>query len=176
VGRTHGVGVGSLVTRTALPFTAILVLDASPLDMALLSVMDLVAGWLRLELLYVIALVAGALDTIFEVAQGAYVPTLVAPGALVAANAHLSASASSAEMAAFAAGGWLVQWLGPPVLGRAHAAKRVLDTVAMLAGALAGGVLGDALGLRWALAVAGLVPLGTALGCARTMARRTAGN
>jgi len=391
----HTVSVfGSLVTRTALPFTAILVLGASPLDMGLLSVMDLVAGfatsvlaapwvdrvrrrplmlaadvaraavlasiplaavqgWLRLELLYVIALVAGALDTIFEVAQGAYVPTLVAPGALVAANSRLSASASSAEVAAFAAGGWLVQWLGPPraiaidavtfllsaacltrisrceplpavprepartyrdalegtrvlaadpvlrstsvadaaaafgfrtfsavfllfctrdlglapgilglifatggmaslggavvaapagralgparavvagvgvlgialllvplareaallsvallvaqqllgdgaatvasvhevslrqsrvppeVLGRAHAAKRVLDTAAMLAGALAGGVLGEALGLRWALAVAGLVPLGTALGCARTTARRTAGD
>jgi hypothetical protein len=42
----HTVSVfGSLVTRTALPFTAILVLRASPLDMALLSVMDLVAGF-----------------------------------------------------------------------------------------------------------------------------------
>jgi hypothetical protein len=52
----------------------------------------------------------------------------------------------------------------------------VLDTGAMLAGALAGGVLGEALGLRWALAVAGLVPLGTALGCARTTARRSTGD
>src|SRR5262249_50371371 len=93
---------GSLVDRTALPVTAIIVLDASPLDMALLSVADLAAslvtsvlvapwvdrvrrlglmlgadlgravalglvplaavqGWLRLDLLYAIALVAGAL-------------------------------------------------------------------------------------------------------------------
>jgi hypothetical protein len=42
----HTVSVfGSLVTRTALPFTAILVLDASPLAMAFLSVTDLVAGF-----------------------------------------------------------------------------------------------------------------------------------
>src|SRR5262245_48301512 len=36
---------GSLVTRTALPFTAILVLAASPVDMALLSVTHLAAGF-----------------------------------------------------------------------------------------------------------------------------------
>lgn len=386
----HTVSVfGSLVTRTALPFTAILVLDASPLDMALLSVMDLVAsfatsvlaapwldrvrrrplmlaadlgragvlgliplaavgGWLRLEMLYAVALVTGALDTIFAVAQDAYLPALVAGDALVSANARLSASASGAEVLAFATGGWLVQWLGPPhaiaidaltfllsaaclagiatpepppssapetagrrheafagvaviardpvlravsladaatafafrvfsavfllfvtrelglapgvlglifatgglaslggalvaapigrvlgsaravalgigvfgaalllvplardaavvgmgllvaqqllgdgaatvasvhevtlrqtrvapaVRGRANAAKRLLDTIAMLAGALAGGAIGEALGLRWALALAGIVPLGAALGFGCTMAR-----
>ena len=44
---------GSLVTRTALPFTAILVLDASPIDVALLRIADLVPG-------FVVGLVAGA--------------------------------------------------------------------------------------------------------------------
>jgi Na+/melibiose symporter-like transporter len=165
---------GSLVTRTALPFTAILVLDASPLDMAFLSVTDLVAGfaagvlaapwldrvrrrplllaadlgraavlglipvaaaggWLRLEMLYAVALVTGALDTIFAVAQDAYVPALVAGEALVSANARLSASASGAEMLAFATGGWLVQWLGPP-----HAIAIDAATFLLSAACLAG--------------------------------------
>jgi predicted MFS family arabinose efflux permease len=151
----HTVSVfGSLVTRTALPFTAILALDASPIDMALLSVADLMAGlvtslaiapWLdrlrrrplmlaadlgrvlalgsvplaaalgllRLELLYAVAVVAGVLDALFELAQTAYVPALVRREALVAANSRLSGSASVAEVAAFGLGGWLVQWLGP---------------------------------------------------------------
>jgi hypothetical protein len=152
----HTVSIfGSLVTRTALPFTAILALDASPIDMALLSVTDLAAGmttsfavapWvdrlrrrplmlaadlgravalgtlpvaaalglLRLELLYAVAVVAGVLDALFELTQAAYLPTLVRPEALLAANARLSGGASAAEVAAFALGGWLVQWLGPP--------------------------------------------------------------
>jgi len=45
------------------------------------------------------------------------------------------------------------------LLGRANAAKRLLDTAAMGAGALAAGVLGQVGDLRWALALAGAVPL-----------------
>src|SRR5688572_2211872 len=37
---------GSLVTRTALPFTAILVLDATPFQIGLLAVAELVPGFL----------------------------------------------------------------------------------------------------------------------------------
>ena len=44
---------GSLVTRTALPFTAILLLDASPADIGVLRVAELLPG-------FVIGLVAGA--------------------------------------------------------------------------------------------------------------------
>ena len=152
----HTVSVfGSLLTRTALPFAAILTLGASPLDMALLTITDLgasvatsfvvapwvdrlrrrrlmlaadvgraavlatvplaaVTGLLRLELLYAVVFVAGSLDTLFELTQAAYVPTLVPRDRLVAANARLSGSASAAEIAAFGVGGWLVQWLGAP--------------------------------------------------------------
>src|SRR5262249_3754470 len=84
-----------------------------------------VGGWLRLEMVYAVALVTGVLDTIFAVAQDAYLPALVAGDALVSANARLSASAAGAEMLAFATGGWLVQWLGPP-----HAIA--IDAVAFL--------------------------------------------
>jgi len=61
--------------------------------------------------------------------------------------------------------------VAPAVRGRANAAKRLLDTIAMLAGALAGGAVGEALGLRWALGLAGIVPLGAALGLGCTTAR-----
>ncbi len=60
------------------------------------------------------------------------------------------------------------------VLGRANAAKRLLDTAAMLAGALVGGAIGEAFGLRAALVLAGGVPLLAALGLARATARRPA--
>src|SRR5262245_18767814 len=150
----HTVSVfGSLLTRTALPFAAILTLGATPLDMALLTITDLAAsvatslvaapwvdrlrrrplmlaadlgraavlaavplaatmGLLRLELLYAVAFVAGSLDTVFELTQAAYIPTLVPGDRLLAANARLSGSASAAEIVAFGVGGWLVQWLG----------------------------------------------------------------
>src|SRR5215213_8530424 len=44
---------GSLVTRTALPFTAILLLDASPSDIGVLRIAELLPG-------FVLGLVAGA--------------------------------------------------------------------------------------------------------------------
>src|SRR5262249_60990890 len=62
--------------------------------------------------------------------------------------------------------------VAPALLGRVNAAKRLLDTIAMLAGALAGGLVGEALGLRWALALAGAVPLAAAFHFARATARR----
>src|SRR5215216_6036211 len=100
---------GSLVTRTALPFTAILLLDASPSAISVLRVAELLPGflfglvagawvdrlsrkpilittdlsrallvaviplaaflgWLRLELLYVIAALVSVLSVFFDVA------------------------------------------------------------------------------------------------------------
>jgi hypothetical protein len=59
------------------------------------------------------------------------------------------------------------------LLGRATAAKRLLDTGAMGAGALAAGVIGQG-DLRWALAVAGVVPLLAGVAIARLGAGRPA--
>ncbi|MBI5949350.1 MAG: MFS transporter [Chloroflexi bacterium] len=142
-----GTGLG------ALPFTAILVLDAGPLEMALVTaaslapalVFGLAAGvwvdrlrrrpiliaadlgrgamlagvvlawWLdalRIEHLYAVALVNGALATFFDVAAQAYIPALVAKDDLVEANSKLSASASAAELGSFSLGGVIVQVAG----------------------------------------------------------------
>jgi MFS family permease len=166
---------GTLVTRTALPFTALFVLHAGPLDVALLAAADLVAGvvfglvagaWvdrlprrrvmivadlgraallasvpamaalgvLRLEALYGVAFLTGALTVWFDVAYHAHLPFLVPPRDLVEANSRLAASASVAEVGAFGIGGWLVQWLSAP-------RALIVDAVSFLVSAAAIGAI-----------------------------------
>jgi len=147
---------GSLVTRTALPFAAVLMLNATPFQMALLSAADLVAGllvgliagvWLdrmrrrpvmiatdlgravllvtipvaaalgvlRIEQLYAVEFLAGAMTMVFVVAYQAYLPTLVRREELVRANSVLTASSAVSEVVAFGSTGWLVQILTAPM-------------------------------------------------------------
>lgn len=135
----------------ALQFTAVLVLDATPFQMALLAasavapglVVGLAAGaWidrlqrrpiliaadlgraallgsvpaayaldmLTIEHLYIVSLLSGVLTFLFNVAYGAYLPSLVRREELIEANSKLSASASAVEIGAFSLGGWVVQW------------------------------------------------------------------
>ena len=109
---------GSLVTRTALPFAAILVLGAGPLEVAAIRACEIVGGlvvglvagawvdrllrrpvmiaadlgqaivlgsipiaaigsWLTMPQLVVVALLASALSTFHDVADNAYLPTVV---------------------------------------------------------------------------------------------------
>ncbi|MEN8182939.1 MAG: MFS transporter [Myxococcota bacterium] len=147
---------GSMIRRIALPFVAILVLDATPKDIAILAaasmlpgfVLGLLAsaridrlrkrpiliasdllrallmltvplaawqGWLRMEHLYVVSLLAGFLSFLFDVAHTSYLPTLVERRELVAANSRLKAAEAVTEAGAFASGGWLVQILSAPL-------------------------------------------------------------
>jgi MFS family permease len=135
----------------ALQFTAVLVLDATPFQMALLAASAVAPGlvvglaaraWidrlrrrpiliatdlgraallgsvpaayfldvLTIEHLYVVALLSGLLTFLFNVAYGAYLPSLVRRDELIDANSKLSTSASAVEIGAFSLGGWLVQW------------------------------------------------------------------
>lgn len=154
IGQTVSV-FGSLITRTALPFTAVLFLKATPLQMACLTAVDLIAGfvvglvagiwvdrlrrrpiliftdiarallvilvplaawlgWLRMELLYLIAVLSGALTTLFDVAYTSYLPSLIRKDQLLEGNGKLTATASAAEFFAFGVSGWLVQLLSGP--------------------------------------------------------------
>lgn len=147
---------GSLITRTALPFAAILTLHASPIELGLLTAADvapgilagLIAGaWidrlrrrplmiasdlgralllasiplayllgvLHITQLYLVALLAGTLTTVFEVAYLAYLPSVVGRQQLLEGNSRLAASASVAESASFGLGGWLVQLFSAPL-------------------------------------------------------------
>lgn len=146
---------GSLVTRMALPFVAIITLSANSVDVALVRSMDLLAGlifgliagawvdrlrrrpvmiwsdlgravllasiplaaiggWLSLPQLLAVAFLAAVLTTFFDVADRAYLPTIVARPDLMRANGALAASASVSEFAAFGSAGFLVQiFTGP---------------------------------------------------------------
>ena len=74
---------------------------------AVLDVLDLAQ-------LYGIAFSVGILSVLFEVADKAYLPEIVAQSDLVEANGKLAGGAAVAEASAFAGGGWLVQWLTAP--------------------------------------------------------------
>ena len=147
---------GSLITRTALPWAAILVLDAGAMDVAALRGVEQVAAlivglfvgaWvdrlyrrpimigadigravllasipvafvahaLGMTQLVVVAFLAAILSTIFDVAERAYLPTVVSGPQLVGANSALTASGSVAEFSSFGIGGFLINVLTAPI-------------------------------------------------------------
>ncbi len=147
---------GSLITRTALPFAAILILDAGAGEIAAIRSAELIAGlilglfagawvdrllrrpiliWADLgravllgsipvtavlgllgmpQLLFV-SFGAAAFSTFFDVADNAYLPTVVPREKLVAANSALTATGSVAEFSAFGIGGFLVEVFTAPI-------------------------------------------------------------
>src|SRR5579871_476043 len=147
---------GSVVSMTALSFTAILYLKATPFQLSLLMVANqmprflvgMVAGvWvdrlrrrpimigadlgraallltipaaallhhLRIEHLYLVTFLTGLLTICFDVADRAYLPTLISREELIEGNSKLTAGAAVAGFGAFSLAGWLVQWLTGPI-------------------------------------------------------------
>lgn len=147
---------GSLITRTALPFAAILVLNAGPLEISALRSAELIAGlvvglvagawvdrlrrrpiliWadlgravllgsiplafvfnvLGLPQLIFVAFAAAILSTFYDVADNAYLPTVVSRRKLIAANSALTATGSVAEVSAFGIGGFLIELFTAPI-------------------------------------------------------------
>ena len=147
---------GTVITRTALPFAAILTLGAGPIEVSILRSLELIAGlvfglvagaWvdrlrrrpimivadvgraillgsiplaavagvLGLGQLFAVAFLAAILSIFFDVADRSFLPTVVAPERLVAANSSLTATVSIAEFAGFGIGGFLVQILTAPI-------------------------------------------------------------
>lgn len=72
-------------------------------------------GLLRIEQLYVVAAVVGALSVFSTVANQAFLPAVVAREQLVEGNSKLGASDSLAEIGGPPLGGFLVQWLTAPI-------------------------------------------------------------
>jgi Na+/melibiose symporter-like transporter len=83
---------------------------------ALLSAIPLaaLAGGLRIELLYAVALLVGVLSLFFDVASFSFLPTVVARERLVEGNSRLWLSSSTASVVGPAAAGWLVEALTAP--------------------------------------------------------------
>lgn len=94
------------------------VLIATDLGRAvLLSTVPLASalGVLRIELLYVVTLLAGTLTMLFGVAHMSFVPSLVERERLVEGNSKLEATTSAAQVAGPGLGGVLVGLLGAPL-------------------------------------------------------------
>jgi MFS family permease len=161
---------GSNITREGLPYAAILVLGATPVEMGLLVaaralpilLVGLIAGvWvdrlrrrpvmivtdvgravligsipvaalfglLSMVQLYVVTLLAGLLTVFFDVANQAYLPSLVEREHVLEANSKLGASASIAEIGGPPLTGLLVQVISAPF-------AIALDAVSFLVSAL----------------------------------------
>jgi MFS family permease len=88
-------------------------------------------GVLRVEALYAVAFLAGALRLLFDVAAGAYLPGLVGPARLVDASARLSLSDSAAQLAGPGLAGGLVQLAGAPAALVADAASFAVSAAAV---------------------------------------------
>lgn len=98
---------------------------------ALLAMIPLAAaaGWLRMDTLYPVALIAGTLDVLFHLSYSAYLPGLVGTARLVQGNSSLQASASVAEIAGPGLAGVLIGWLGAPGALLLDAASYVLSAL-----------------------------------------------
>ncbi|MEA2511101.1 MAG: hypothetical protein QOJ59_588 [Thermomicrobiales bacterium] len=84
---------------------------------------------LRMELLYVVAFVAGTLTVFFDVSYMSYIPTLVGREDLIEANGKLEASSSIAQVTGPGLGGLLVALVTAPF-------AMLVDAVSFLASAL----------------------------------------
>ncbi len=162
--------VGSEITVLALPLMAVLMLDATPVQMGVLAaagtapflLCSLLAGvwvdrrrrrpvligadlaraglllsipfaaWkgvLGMEQLYVVTFVVGVFSVFFEVADYAYVPSLVGRESVVEANSKLQISYSAAEAGGPGVAGLLVQFISAP-------GAIVIDAVSFLVSAI----------------------------------------
>lgn len=86
-----------------------------------------VLGVLSLSQLYLVALIGGSLNVLFEIASGAYVPSVVPRTQLVEANAKLQAAIVAAQAAGPSIGGTLVTLLSAPMAIVADAASFVIS-------------------------------------------------
>ncbi|MEU0325849.1 MFS transporter [Streptomyces sp. NPDC006237] len=86
---------------------------------------EVVLGGARPVPLVLLALVTGVADAVFHTAAGSYLPNLAGGRDLMRANGYVEGSDAAATLAGPAAGGWLLQWLGPMVAFTANAASFV---------------------------------------------------
>ena len=73
------------------------------------------AGVLRIEILYLVTLSAGALTVVFDVAHLAFIPSLIGRDRLIEANSRIESTWSAAQVAGPGFGGVLIGAVGAPV-------------------------------------------------------------
>src|ERR1700716_1208334 len=91
-----------------------------------------VAGALRIEQLYLVAILTGALTVFFDVADQSYLPVLVSREHLVEGNSKLEMSRSVAQIAGPGVAGALVQLITAPLAVAVDAASFVASVIFLL--------------------------------------------
>src|SRR5689334_2338592 len=89
------------------------------------------AGVLRMELLYLVAALTGALTVLFDVAYQSFVPSVVPRAELTAANSKLQLAQSVATTSGPSLGGALVQLLAAPLVVVVDAASFVVSALSL---------------------------------------------
>lgn len=74
-----------------------------------------IGGWLTLGHVFAVAAIAAVMTTFFDVADRAYLPTIVDRADLVRANGALSATSAAVEFVGFGVAGFLVKLLTAPI-------------------------------------------------------------
>jgi MFS family permease len=92
-----------------------------------------VLGALRIEQLYVVAVLVSVCTVFFDVAYPSFLPTLLRREELVEGNSKLAASESVAEVSGWSIAGVLVQVAGAPLAILVDAATFVISAVSLLA-------------------------------------------
>lgn len=92
-----------------------------------------VLGALRIEQLYVVAVLVSVCTVFFDVAYPSFLPTLLRREELVEGNSKLAASESLAEVSGWSIAGVLVQVAGAPLAILVDAATFVVSAVSLLA-------------------------------------------
>jgi predicted MFS family arabinose efflux permease len=88
-----------------------------------------VGGWLTLAQVLLVSSLAAVLTTFFDVADKAYLPTIVSRAELVRANGALAATSSAVEFLAFGAAGFLVKLLTAPIAIAVDACSFIVSAV-----------------------------------------------
>jgi MFS family permease len=84
---------------------------------------------LTLQLVFVVACLAGVASTVYTIAQNSFLPSLVDRRHLVDANSHYAAAQTAAQLAGPSAVGLLMRWVSPPL-------AIAVDTASFLVGAV----------------------------------------
>ena len=88
-----------------------------------------IGGWLTLPQVLIVSSLAAVCTTFFDVADRAYLPTVVGRADLVRANGALAATSSAMEFLAFGIAGFLVKLLTAPIAIAIDAASFVVSAL-----------------------------------------------
>ena len=111
-----------------LPRRALLVsTDCARAAVVLFVPLAALGGVLDLVQLHAVVALHGLLSFLFGAAHHAILPAVVRADRLLEANGRLKGAEAVSEAAAFASGGWLVQWIGAPLVLAVDAASYLVS-------------------------------------------------